>query len=178
MTKVNPKIFHLWLAISNSKVKNRAITIFVFWWLWFWFGNSTYVDVDIPYHGCVKRNFLHDWSWISPWIQSISNELDIIIQVIASQLSCHCDVTSNRFWRHHQNENRASETRGRCVKLVVLYSFMDSLCRVRNKIMYVLSWRTVSALTRALFLVYIHTKITLSWALKRFVTRVHTLFPM
>ena len=29
---------------------------------------------------------------------------------------------------------------------------MDSLCRVRNKIMYVLSWRTGSALTRVLFL--------------------------
>ena len=28
---------------------------------------------------------------------------------------------------------------------------MDSLCRVRNKIMYVLSWWTVSVLTRALF---------------------------
>ena len=29
---------------------------------------------------------------------------------------------------------------------------MDSLCRVRNKIMYVLSWLTVSAPTRVLFL--------------------------
>ena len=29
---------------------------------------------------------------------------------------------------------------------------MDLLCRVRNKIMYVLSWRTVSALTQVLFL--------------------------
>ena len=28
---------------------------------------------------------------------------------------------------------------------------MDSLCRARNKIMYVLSWRTVSAPTRVLF---------------------------
>ena len=28
---------------------------------------------------------------------------------------------------------------------------MDSLCHVRNKIMYVLSWQTVSALTRVLF---------------------------
>ena len=71
--------------------------------------------------------------------------------MIASQLSGHCDVMSNRLWRHQQNENRASETRGRCVKLVVIYSFMDSLCRVRIKIIYVLSWRTVSALTRVLF---------------------------
>ena len=28
---------------------------------------------------------------------------------------------------------------------------MDSLCRVRNEIMYVLLWRTVYALTRVLF---------------------------
>ena len=32
-----------------------------------------------------------------------------------------------------------------------LSSFLDSLCRVRNKIMYVLWWRTVSALTWVLF---------------------------
>ena len=71
--------------------------------------------------------------------------------MIGPQLSCYCDVISNRLWRHQQNEDRASETRGRCVKIVVLSSFMDSLCRVRNKIMYVLSWRTVSAPTRVLF---------------------------
>ena len=64
---------------------------------------------------------------------------------------------------------------------------MDSLCRVRNKIMYVLSWRTVFALTQCYFGIYfprcfatreINTNITLSWALKQFVTRVHTLFSM
>ena len=35
--------------------------------------------------------------------------------------------------------------------LSFLSSFMDSFCRVRNKIMYVLSWRTVSVLTQVLF---------------------------
>ena len=66
--------------------------------------------------------------WISPWIKSISNELDVTIHVIASQLSGHCDVISNRLWRHQQNENRAGETRGRCVKLVVfiVYGFVMS----------------------------------------------------
>ena len=58
--------------------------------------------------------FLHDRPWISSWIKSISNELDVTIHVIASQLSGPCDVISNRLWRHQQNENRASETRGRC----------------------------------------------------------------
>ena len=98
-----------------------------------------------------NKTFLHDRSWISPWIKSISNELDIVIHVIASQLPGHCDVIGYRLWRHQQNENWVSETRERCVKIVVLSSFMDSFCRVRNEIMYVLSWRTVSALTRVLF---------------------------
>ena len=96
--------------------------------------------------------FLHDRSWISPWIKSISNELDIINHVIASQLSGHCDIISNRLWRHQQNEKRATGTRGRGVKIVVLSSFMEPLCRVRNKIMYVLSRRIVSALPRVLIL--------------------------
>ena len=37
------------------------------------------------------------------WIKSISNELDITIHVIESQLSGHCDVISIRLWRHQQN---------------------------------------------------------------------------
>ena len=102
--------------------------------------------------GVENTVFLHDRPWIPPWIKSISNELDIIIHVIASQLSRYCDVISNRLWRNQQNEDRASETRGRCIKIVVSSSFMDSLCRVRNKIMFVLSWRTVSVLNRVLFL--------------------------
>ena len=61
----------------------------------------------------IKR-FEHDW----PWIQSISNELDITIHMIASQLSSHCDVISNRLWHHQQNENRASKTRARYVKIL------------------------------------------------------------
>ena len=69
---------------------------------------------------CVQyRVFLHDRPWISPWIKSISNELDISVHVIASQLSRYCDVIRNRLWRHQWNEDRASETRGRCVKIVV-----------------------------------------------------------
>ena len=70
--------------------------------------------------------FLHDRPWILPWIKSIFNELDITIHVIASQLSGHCDVVSNRLGRHQQNENRASETRWRCVKLIVIYPFVMS----------------------------------------------------
>ena len=54
--------------------------------------------------------------------------------MIASKLAGHCDVISNRLWRHQQKENRASETSGRCVKIVI-HGF-------------VLSWRTISAPTR------------------------------
>ena len=37
-----------------------------------------------------------------------------------------------------------------CGDRLFVSSFMESLCRVRNKIMYVFSWRTVYALTRVL----------------------------
>ena len=88
---------------------------------------------------------------IIAWIKSISNELDITCDVFASQLSGHRDVIAIRLWRHQQNVKGASETWGLCVKILVLASFMDSLCRVRNKIMYVLLWRTVYGLTQVLF---------------------------
>ena len=123
--------------------------------------------------------FLHDRPWISPWIKSISNDLYIIIHVITSQLSGHCDVLSNRLWRHQQNVNRAKERRGRCVKIIVLSSVMVPLCRVKNEVMYVLSWRTNSALTRVLFwclsIIILNAKITFSWAQKQFATRIHIL---
>ena len=95
--------------------------------------------------------FLHDRPRISPWMKSISNLLDIIIHVMASKLSGDCDVINNRLWRHQQNVNPASEARVDVWRLSFLSSFLSSLCRVRNKIMYVLSWRTVPALTRVLF---------------------------
>ena len=95
---------------------------------------------------------LYDRPWILPWMKSISNELDITLHVIASQLSRYCDVISNGLWSHQQNEDRASETWGRCVKIIALLLFMDTLCHVRNKIMYVLSSHSVSSLIRVLFL--------------------------
>ena len=92
--------------------------------------------------------FLHGQPWISPWI---SNELDITFHVIASQLSVIVTSSANDWDIISRTKTRASESRGRCVKMVVFSSFMDSLCRVRNKIMYVLPWQTISALTRVLF---------------------------
>ena len=81
-------------------------------------------------------------------------------------------------WRHQQSivtsstERKPSEwDTGKMCKADRFYSHLwiryvvMSLC-VRNKIIYVLSWRTRTR----------NTKITLSWALKRFVTWVHSLF--
>ena len=128
-------------------------------------------------------------------MKSISNELDIIIHVIASQLSGHCVVISHRLWRHQQNENRVSDT-GMMRKDCRLYRhFCIHYAVCKKQKMYVLSRRTVSVLTRVLFWCLpppppppppprcfatreINTKITLSSALKQFVTWVHTLFFM
>ena len=126
-----------------------------------------------------NMGFLHDRPWISPWIKSISNELYITCHVFASQLSGHCDVIANRLWRHQQNVKRARHGTG--IMLLILALFMDPLCRVRNKIMYVLLRRTVYAFTRVLFWCLFpppknKNKITLSWAHKQFATRVHKLF--
>ena len=57
-----------------------------------------------------------------------------------------------RLWRLQQNVNRTGGTRGRCIwRSSFLLTFMDWLCRMRNKIMYVLWRRTVYALTRVSF---------------------------
>ena len=62
-----------------------------------------------------------------------------------------------------------------------LSPFLSSLCRVINKKMYVLSWRTVYFgvnFPRCFATLDINTKIILSWALKQFFKRVQTLFSM
>ena len=120
-------------------------------WIWMifsWMVNGYMIWIN--YYTRI-HNFLHDRPWISPWIKSISNELDITCHVFASQSSGHCDVIANRLWRHHQNVKLASETRGWCVKIVVFSVIYGLVCRVRNIILYVLLWRTVNALTRVLF---------------------------
>ena len=129
--------------------------------------------------------YLHHRPWISLWIKSISNKLGITCHLFASQLSGHYDVIANRLWCHQQNIKWASETRDDVWRSLFSASFIYSLCHLRNKIMYVLLWWTVFALTRVLFWCLfpsllcnsdIYIKITLSWAHKQFDTRVHTLF--
>ena len=124
---------------------------------------------------CLKKNhpshsvkFMHiqmliscmfhlQWGWNSwilshdrSWIKSIYNKLDIIIYVIVSQSTGHCDVISNQLWCHKKNVNLVRH-RLDLWKSSFLLSFTDSLCHVRNKIKYVLSWWTVYELTRVLF---------------------------
>ena len=122
-----------------------------------------------------KDLFLNDRPWISPSIKSISNELDITCHAFASQLSGHCDAIANQVWRHQQNVKRASETRGWCVKILVLAPFMDSLCRVINKIMYVLLWRTVYVLTRVLFCINRSPRKYIHYSLYHFCLWIHFL---
>ena len=63
--------------------------------------------------------------------------------VIVTSLAIDCDVISGTKAERVRRE--------RYVKIVVLSSFMYSLCHVRNRMIYVLSWRTISVLTRVLF---------------------------
>ena len=83
----------------------------------------------------------------------------------------YCDVIQIRLWRHQQTANRASDTRSRHVKIVLL-SCMGLSCRVRTRIMHVLSWRTVTSVS--LVCIYVNTEITLSWVHNPCVTQVHT----
>ena len=88
----------------------------------------------------------------------------------------NCDIISRRKTERMRYDGLRSS---------YLSSFMDLLCRVRKEMMYVLPWQTVSVLTRVLFWCLFPSllrksenkpKITFSWAVKLFVTRVHTLF--
>ena len=88
---------------------------------------------------------------LSPWIKSLSNGLDITIHVITSQ--CMIIVTSSAIDCDIISRTKIERVRHRddVKRLLFLLPFMDSLCHVRNRIMYELSWQTVSVLTWVLF---------------------------
>ena len=105
--------------------------------------------------------------------------------------SCDRVTTVWSLWRHQQSivksstERKPSEwdTPGEDLKrLSFLSSFMDSLCRERNKIMYILSWWNVSALIQVLFWCLFPSLLRNSGnkhqnnPLKQFDTRVHIFF--
>ena len=98
------------------------------------YGEKTHAGHKCPLLWCKVCSY--DRSWILPWIESISNELDITCNVIAPQLSAHCDVISNRLWRHQQNVKQTSKTRAQWVKIVefiVIYGFAVS-CKKENNV--------------------------------------------
>ena len=82
---------------------------------------TAYLGKDVT-----DNKFLHDWPWISPWIKSISDELDLTCHVLASLLYGHCEVIADRLWRHRQNVMRASQTQGLCVKILIIDGFIMS----------------------------------------------------
>ena len=47
-----------------------------------------YIYIYIYAKSQLKNTFFHDRPWISPWIKSISNELDITCHVFASSAEC------------------------------------------------------------------------------------------
>ena len=134
---------------------------------------------------CKVKNtyFLYDRLWISPWIKSIPDELDISIHMIVSQLSGHRDVISNRLWRLQQNVNRTSETRDRPVKTAVFIGICGFVMSCKKWNMVCTLVTNCLCVHSSVILVFIplvpreiNIKITLSWAHKRFATPVHSLF--
>ena len=134
--------------------------------------------------------FLHDQPWISPWKKSISNELDIIIHAIVSQFSGHCDIISNRLWSSAIDCDIISRMKpcewdtGMMCKDRHFFHNLWTLYPCKK-------WNNICSLTTNCFEYYfgvyfircfatweINTKMTHSWALKQFVTRVHKLFSM
>ena len=107
--------------IQGNNVKRRVLTYIFFSYFTFhptcglfYQHGLTLIPARITNH-----MFLHDRPWKSPWMKSISNELDITCHVLSSQLSGYCDAIANQLWRHQQNVKRASETRGWCVEILV-----------------------------------------------------------
>ena len=135
--------------------------------------------------GMVNLLLLHDRPWISPWIKSISNELDIPIHGIASQClvimtssAIDCDVISSiqtERVRHAIDVRRSSFYSHLWIRSVVqeikqcMYS-RDELF-MRSLECYFGIYFPRCCATRE-----INTKITLSWAHKPFATGLHTLF--
>ena len=92
-----------------------------------------------------------------PAVNTTVNKIDI--QRVRYHYLRNCVTMVWSLWCHQQLLVTTSADRKpsewdmgmMCKDCCFLKSFMDLLCHVRNKIMYVLSWRTVSALTLVLF---------------------------
>ena len=98
--------------------------------------------------------------------------------MLASQLSGHCDVISNRLWRHRQNVNRANETSCRCMKIVFsgIYGFVMSCKKLNDVCTPVTNCLCAHSSVILVFICLVaaqlhnNTTITLEWAHKQFTT--------
>ena len=121
-------------------------------------------------------NFLHNRPWISLWIKSITNELDIIIHsclAIVTSSAIDCDVISWTKIERGDTGTMCKDHRFCCV-----YGFVR-LCKKQSNVCTLVT-NSFCAHSSVIFATINtknkNTKITLLWALKQFVTRVHTLF--
>ena len=114
------------------------------------------ISIDYPHEGYTCRGginllFLHDQLRISPWIRTISNELDITFHVSFTIVWS--------LWRHHQNVNRTSETRGRCVKIVALVVINEYVISCKKKI-HVFPWRCITLIALLFSIIYVSNSET------------------
>ena len=138
---------------------------------------------SVPHPAETKQRITKVFAW--PTMKNgvnqkyISNELDIAFQTFVSKLSINCGVISNWFWRQQQNVIRAS-AKWHCYEKNPFFNHINgSICRKRNKVMYVLSWKSYSVSScvyfpRCVAVREIKTKITLPWRQKQFATWTHT----
>ena len=90
-------------------------------------------SIDKCWHEHLNRYncFLHDRSWLSPWVKSISNALESFTSlscncwVIVPSSSSDCDVTC-RIWSGRVQKGCW------CVRIVVIFVIWGSVCHVRN----------------------------------------------
>ena len=165
-----PKAKSLYERIMNSREHKRDIKVYVKWLV-----RIRCMQNLAPMYRCM-RNDVMIWklaSYISLFTWSRRNCL-----LIVTPSAIDCDVISRMKTERVRHGDKVSRSS-------FLSSFMDSFCRVRNRIMYVHWRRTVSALTRVLFWCLFPLllrncgnkhQITFSWAPKQFITRVHTVF--
>ena len=129
-----------------------------------------------------------DQLWIWPQIKYIFNELNIIFSRtrITIAASRNAAVTSSAVDFDVISITWTEQVRHRIYAWWLAFSspYIDSLCSVRNQMMYELSWRTVICSFECYFGASyfrclqreINTKITPSWVPKQFFTRVHASF--
>ena len=147
------KLLHIYEAESRPVSPCNGVYFeFKFWSMLY--ADNIVLGGSAFYKHSIIRVFLHYRWWISPWIKSISIELNTLFT-----------------WSHHN-----------CLVFVTSSA-------ISNKIIYLPPWRTISVLTRVIFWCLFpsllrnsrntqQNNITLSWALKQFVTWVHALFPI